>query len=903
MMVLFFINFRSITSRQVEANMRKTFDHVYDIVIAQFESWSELACLSAIGITPLMAVESPDQAALRSFMGRVIATQSVVTTMYCSNNLVWNQPDGYVVYSDGSIPASDWDNTKQTWFIGAKAHPGQVVYSEPYIDATARQLILSISTSVYDELRGDMGVISASVSIISLEDMLRKNSTLPEQQTYLLNKEGAFITNKDQTAVLNKNFFSEMGLERYRNNVLSASLFSDMDDEVFIYSVLIPGVDWILVSTIPASVVFTEVNRLLFVILGVSIGLLLLSTLLTFFITRKMAQPFTVLEQSVAVLMEGDFSKTSPDYVLKESSWLSFGFNTISKNVSSLIKAIEKKTVFIKQIGVKLAERMKASATEPAGIRTAIQRIKGKSSEQAASIAESNAIINQIVRNIKDLNDDIEKQSASISRSSAAIEEMTVNVAPITQTLLQNGENVKQLQGATDKGRGALQLMTADIHELEKESGLLFEINQVIQNIASQTSLLSMNAAIEAVHTGEAGKDFAVVAIEIRKLAESSSKQAKIVSNILKKIKRSLNGTECSSESVIHHFDAIDSKLKIVSEQEAGVRTAMEEEDAGNKELLETVGTLIEITGHVKQSLEEILSGSQRIIDHEQRLGSITMNVPDNSNEIVVRIEQHISTAVLCAEEISDENRQEVDTLIKEISRSKIEDTWLPGGRKNLLTMAKAWCMVLKTKAVDWGVPATEGAELAELTAEADIVLTEAQNSRRTPAMTEKCKMAFDALAEKMHSIKSQYFLSPTLTDLDFAALKLQPTDSNYSPVSAPSSRAEADVSCAGSHQLELRPRPTTGSPPDPHRNDYGYRIYYGVLPQKGASVEVKKRELVQALASGNNLPFSKSTYRQQDMFDFAQEDSGKLAYFCVRYENSKRDSGPWDSLSSTLIP
>ena len=469
--------------------------------------------------------------------------------------------------------------------------------------------------------------------------------------------------------------------------------------------------------------------------------------------------------------------------------------------------------------------------------------------------------------------------------------------------MLQNGENVKRLQVAADKGHNALQLMTAEIHEVEKESDRLFEINQVIEGIASQTNLLSMNAAIEAAHAGEVGKGFAVVASEIRKLAESSSNQVKTVSDVLKKIKQALNGIGRSSESMVYHFDDINNELRIVSDQEAGIRAAMEEEDAGNKEILETIGTLIEITGHVKQSSGEMLSGSQRIIDHEERLGSITTEVTDNINEIAVSIE-HISNAVLRAEEISEENSQNIDTLIKEISRFRIRDTWLPGGRKNLLAMAKAWDMVLKTKAVDWGVPATEEAELARLTAEADAVLTEAQNSRRTSVMTEKCKVAFDALTEEMRSLKSQYFVSPALTDLDFASLKLQSTDTNHSPVSAPSSRVQADVSRAGHHQLELRLRPAGGSPLDSHRSDYGYRIYYGVLPQKGASVDAEeKRELIQAPASGNDLPFSKFTQRQQEVFDFAPEDSGKTAYFCVRYENSKGDSGPWGSLFSALIP
>jgi methyl-accepting chemotaxis protein len=616
-----------------------------------------------------------------------------------------------------------------------------------------------------------------------------------------------------------------------------------------------------------------------------------------------MAQPFTALEQSAAVLAEGDFSQTSPDYVLKESSLLSLGFNTVNKNVSSLIKTIEGKATLIKQVGTELAERMKASATELSGIRTTIRGIKGKSNDQATSVAESNAAISQIVENIEDLNGYIEKQSASISRSSAAIEEMTANVSSITQTLLQNGENVKRLQGAAEKGHTALQQMTSDIQEVAKESDHLFEINQVIENIASQTNLLSMNAAIEAAHAGEVGKGFAVVASEIRKLAESSSGQAKTVSDVLKKIKQSLDGIGRSSEAMISHFDDIDKEVKTVSDQEAGIRGAMEEEDTGNKEILETIGALIEITGHVKRSSEEMLSGSRRIIAQEEQLGSITTDLTGNINEIASTIE-HISNAVLRADEISDENRQSIDVLIKEISHFKIRDTWLPGGRKNQLAMAESWDMVLKTRAVEWSVPTADVTGLARLTAAADTALTEAQSSKRTPAVTAKCKAAFEALTEKMRSIKNQYFLSPPLMDVDFATLSLKSKDTNRSPVSSPTSRAEADVSRSGVHQLELHLRPASGSPPDSRRSDYGYRIYYGVLPPRGAPVDTEaKRELIQVPTTGNDLPFSKFTRRQKEVFDFMQEDNGKTAYFCVRYENAKGEPGPWGGIFSSVIP
>jgi methyl-accepting chemotaxis protein len=102
-------------------------------------------------------------------------------------------------------------------------------------------------------------------------------------------------------------------------------------------------------------------------------------------------------------------------------------------------------------------------------------------------------------------------------------------------------------------------------------------ITNFIENIASQTNLLSMNAAIEAAHAGEAGRGFAVVVDEIRKLAENSRAQSKTIGAVLKKIKDSVDKIIKSTENVLNKFAAIDTGVKTVAEQEEIIRNAMEE--------------------------------------------------------------------------------------------------------------------------------------------------------------------------------------------------------------------------------------------------------------------------------------------------------------------------------------
>jgi hypothetical protein len=220
--------------------------------------------------------------------------------------------------------------------------------------------------------------------------------------------------------------------------------------------------------------------------------------------------------------------------------------------------------------------------------------------------------------------------------------------------------------------------------------------------------------------------------------------------------------------------------------------------------------------------------------------------------------------------------------------------------------MTKDWLQVLSSATPPWGIPIEEVSALQELMETAEELLEQAESSERTEVITAECKAAFEALIDKMRFIKSHYFLTPPLTDADYISLRLKPKDSAHTPIPPPTTQAEADISRPGQHQLTLHLRAVTGSPPDPHRSEYGFRIYWGVMPVGGATVEQAtgvKRELMKVPVSGDELPHSRFTRRKKELFDFAQEDSGKTVYFCVRYENAKGEPGPWGPIFSAIIP
>ncbi|MCL2231615.1 MAG: methyl-accepting chemotaxis protein [Treponema sp.] len=210
------------------------------------------------------------------------------------------------------------------------------------------------------------------------------------------------------------------------------------------------------------------------------------------------------------------------------------------------------------------------------------------------------------------LNGHVTEQAAAVTESSAAIEQMIANIRSVTSTLQRNTKNVEELQEASEVGHTGLSGIVADIQGITAESESLLEINSVMQNIASQTNLLSMNAAIEAAHAGEAGRGFAVVADEIRKLAESSAARSKTISSVLKKIKSSIDTITKSTEGVLRKFDAIDEGVKIVAGQENNILNAMEEQGQGSRQILHAMGQLKEITQKVKEEAYQMVESSRK---------------------------------------------------------------------------------------------------------------------------------------------------------------------------------------------------------------------------------------------------------------------------------------------------
>ncbi|WP_461251796.1 cache domain-containing protein, partial [Treponema sp. R8-4-B8] len=272
--VIFFYNLRHIVTNLTELNTKTNVARSQDMVLSFIKEHEEAIKQFSVGITHLFNQRTVSVESVAEYLRDIKEIVPNCLDLYFTNNMTWNKPGGFAAFAGGWIPDDNWDNTQRSWFTDAKKAQGKIAFSEPYVDSDTGDVIITLSMTVFDGEKTDIGVAADDVAVNVMKEMISAMRSFPGQEMYIINADGLFITHEDIKAVMEKDFFKELNLDKYRASVLGSADFFKIDKNIFIYSSAIPRTGWILVSTIPSSVIFNDINMLILRLIILCIAML-----------------------------------------------------------------------------------------------------------------------------------------------------------------------------------------------------------------------------------------------------------------------------------------------------------------------------------------------------------------------------------------------------------------------------------------------------------------------------------------------------------------------------------------------------------------------------------------------------------------------------------------------------
>lgn len=286
-----------------------------------------------------------------------------------------------------------------------------------------------------------------------------------------------------------------------------------------------------------------------------------------------------------------------------------------------------------------IAERVDADAEGAAGsvekLAAAAERIGENAEKQASASKETAEAVVRLVEALRSIRRGVDSQATGIADASAAIKVIATESESVAASIGKTADFARSLDGTAEKGRAAVAGLADAIQRIKDTSRSISLIVDAVEDFAERTNLLAMNAAIEAAHSGAAGRGFAVIAAEIKGLAAASAERAaKIRESVAEIGVRIGNGVE-SSERVRDALSSVAEGAKTASSGISEISGALASQHDAAERLRSSLYALAEAAETIKGEAEQRDQDAQKVRSKISDLASFASELQESIVGIV----------------------------------------------------------------------------------------------------------------------------------------------------------------------------------------------------------------------------------------------------------------------------